>query len=89
MFPLIVAFILPGLAAAQVYPVLYNIQLSVAPSNYNPNVSFELKCTVDIRPNNIEYGVSFLQNGKYIGEYTMQGKRKLVLHTQMLKTNIF
>lgn len=57
-----------------VIPSLYKVDLSVTPSTYNPNVTFELNCNVGLKPDNVEYSVLFYQNGKSIGEYDMLGK---------------
>lgn len=73
MFPLLIVLIFPTLAVGIVYPVLYEADFSAAPSHYNPNVTFDIKCTVGIKPVDVDYSVIFFQNGKSIGEYDMNG----------------
>lgn len=76
MYPLLAVLIFPTLTVAlpNVIPSLYKVVLSVTPSTYNPNVTFELKCNVGLKPDNVDYSVLFYQNKKSIGEYDMQGK---------------
>lgn len=91
MLSLLVLLILPTLIVAlpAVIPSLYKVDLSVTPSTYNPNVTFELKCNVGLKPDDVDYSVLFFQNGNSIGEYDMQGKLKWLFLIQMFIFNVY